>query len=360
MYEDQTFDAIMERMLERVPNSVDKREGSIMWNALAPAAAELTQMYIELGINLNLGFADTATGEYLSRRTAEFGVNREPATKAIRQGQFYSRNNEPMDIPIGSRFSVESVNFVAIEKISTGIYRMECEQAGTIGNSVFGNMLPIQNINGLARAELGEVLIPGQNEESDEDLRRRYYEIVNEPSFGGNVADYKQKINSIDGVGDSKVFPVWDGGGTVKCTIIAADWNAPSSALVDEVQTIIDPTVNQGKGLGWAPIDHKVTIAGVTDQTIDIETSLHLEPDVTIGQVQSEIENAISDYFLSLRKDWANQEEIIIRIAMIDARILSVSGVVDIEDTKLNGSTSNITLDAEVIPKIGTVTLEEG
>lgn len=357
MYEDQTFDAILQRMLSRVPNNLDKREGSLIWNALAPAAAELAQMYIELGINTNLYFADTATGEELSRRTAEFGVNRQPATKAIRQGEFFGSNDTPMDIPIQSRFSIENVNYVAIEKISTGVYRMECEQAGTIGNTLFGTLLPIQNINGLVRAELTDVIVPGEDEETDEALRQRYYETVNEPAFGGNVADYKRKINSIDGVGDTKVFPVWNGGGTVKCTIIASDWSAPSQTLIDQVQTEIDPTVNSGKGLGLAPIGHEVTITGVNELTINVVTTLTLEDGVTPGQVQSLVEDAIRQYLLSLSQSWADEDQLIVRVAQIDSAILSVSGVIDVEDTTLNGNPENITLDEEEIPVLGSVTI---
>ena len=36
--EDMTFDVIMQRMLDRVPDDLDKREGSVIWDALAPAA----------------------------------------------------------------------------------------------------------------------------------------------------------------------------------------------------------------------------------------------------------------------------------------------------------------------------------
>ena len=41
MYEHITFDVILERMMDRVPNNIDKREGSIIYDALAPAAVEL-------------------------------------------------------------------------------------------------------------------------------------------------------------------------------------------------------------------------------------------------------------------------------------------------------------------------------
>ena len=46
MFEGYTFEYLMESMLSRVPDSLDKREGSIIYDALAPAAAELAQMYI--------------------------------------------------------------------------------------------------------------------------------------------------------------------------------------------------------------------------------------------------------------------------------------------------------------------------
>jgi len=293
----------------------------------------------------------------MSVRTIVLVVNSQQTTKAIIQGEYYANGNLSMDKPIGSRFNIETVNFVAKEKISVGVYRMECEQAGTIGNSVFGNLLPIENINGLARAELSDILIPGEDEETDQHLRERYYETVNEPAFGGNIADYKRKINGIDGVGATKVFPVWQGGGTVKCTIIAADWSTPSSELVSQVQTIIDPTVNSSKGLGLAPIGHEVTITGVSSVTVDVETTLTLETGMTPPQVQQEVEEVIRQYLLSLRQGWANDDQIVVRISLIESAILGVSGVVDITNTKLNGNAENLTLDAEEIPVLGQVTI---
>lgn len=359
MYENQTYEAILQRMLDRVPNNVDKREGSIIYDALAPAAVELAQMYIEMDINTNLAYADTATGEYLERRTAEFGINREPATKARRKGLFYAANDVPIDVPVGSRFSINDLDYVAVSKIVTGQWIVECETPGVIGNQEFGALIPIDYIDGLVRAELADVLIPGEDAETDESLRRRYMDAINEQPFGGNVADYKKKINEIPGVGGVKVFPVWNGGGTVKATIIAADYSEPSPTLVNEVQTLIDPEQNSGQGLGMAPIGHTVTITGAQALTIDVTATLTLAPDTTIGQVQSDVEDAINSYLLSLRKTWANESSIIVRVSQIESRILTVSGVVDVTNTMLNGSTSNVTLADEQIPTMGAVVLSE-
>ena len=40
--DEMTFDYIMNRMLESVPDTVDKREGSIIYDALAPSATSKT------------------------------------------------------------------------------------------------------------------------------------------------------------------------------------------------------------------------------------------------------------------------------------------------------------------------------
>lgn len=357
MYEDQTYEAILARLLDRVSNDVDKREGSIIYDALAPAAAELAQMYAELDVNYRLSFADTASGEYLTQRCAEFGVNRLQATKASREGLFWAAGSVAMDVPIGSRYSIDGLVYVVRTKLELGRFSLECETAGATGNQPFGTLLPIDTVTGLSRAELGAVLVPGEDEESDEDLRERYYDEVNTPAFGGNVADYIQEINAISGIGGTRVCPAWNGGGTVKCTIIGADYNAPSAELVAEVQETMDPTGLSGQGLGTAPIGHTVTIAGVAEVTVNVETTVTLGTGATLGSVQGPIAEAVAAYLLELRQQWADQESLIVRTAHIDARILSIPGIVDVNSTKLNGVIGNVTLGAEEIPQLGTVTL---
>ena len=45
MFEEMTYEKIMERMLSRVPDTLDKREGAIIFDALAPAAFEMSILY---------------------------------------------------------------------------------------------------------------------------------------------------------------------------------------------------------------------------------------------------------------------------------------------------------------------------
>ena len=86
----------------------------------------------------------------------------------------------------------------------------------------------MEYIQGLTTANLIEVLIPGEDVESDQSLRQRYYDSLFGLAFGGNIADYKQKVLKMQGVGAVKVYPVWQGGGTVKLVLLDSEYHAPS------------------------------------------------------------------------------------------------------------------------------------
>lgn len=352
MYEDITFELILQRMIDRVlaqnPN-IDTREGSIIYNALAPAAVELQNMYIQLDTILNESFADTQTRDYLIKRCAERGIIPEPATKAILKGEFN------IDVPIGSRFSLDMLNYIVIEKISDGIFKLECETPGSEGNQQFGTLIPIDYIEGLTSAELTELLIPGEDEEDTESLRERYFNSLESQSFGGNIADYKEKTKQLPGVGGVKVYPVWNGGGTVKLVIIDSTYNVPSSTLIDAVQTAVDPIQNQGKGVGFAPIGHVVTVEGVSATTININTNITYQEGWTWADIEPYVHKAIDDYFFELASSWENENNLIVRISQIETRILNIAGVVDIENTTINGQAQNFVLGADNIPVRGEV-----
>lgn len=67
-----------------------------------------------------------------------------------------------LDVPLGSRFSLEMLNYTAVEKLSPGVYRLESETAGEEGNRYFGSLLPVDYISDLARGEIASLLILGR------------------------------------------------------------------------------------------------------------------------------------------------------------------------------------------------------
>ncbi len=351
MYEHMTFEMVLSRMMERVSNDVDKREGSIIYDALAPAAAELCQMYIDLDIVMNETFADTASREYLILRARERGVTPYKATPAIGKAVFN------IAVPIGSRFSIDKFNYKVTEALSGQefTYKTTCETVGSEPNHTLGTLIPIEYIQGLTSAELIEVLTPGEDVENTESIRKRYLATFDKQAFGGNRADYIEKITAIPGIGGCKVYRAWNGGGTVKCVIINSEFQKPTESLVNDVQTEVDPIQNQGEGLGIAPIDHVVTITGVTETVVNIATTITYADGWDFTECEPYINETIDNYFAELSKQWADSNNLIARISQIESRLLDLDGIVDIANTTLNGAAQNFVMGADEIPKRGDV-----
>ena len=183
MYEDMTFENIMDRCLDRVSSSIDKREGSVVYDAIAPAVAELAIMYIELAYLMDRAFPDTESGDDLTKKVRERSIFRTPATAAIRKGYFEDGNGAAMDVPIGTRFSGDNLNYTVTEKIATGQFRLLCETPGAAGNQYQGNLFPIDYVEGLGAARLADILINGEDEESDEDLLDRYMDSLQAQAY---------------------------------------------------------------------------------------------------------------------------------------------------------------------------------
>lgn len=350
MYENETFEVILNRMLERVPDSFDKREGSIIYDALAPIAAEMAQGYAAMKDTLELSMARTSNGVYLDMRLEESGVNRHEATKAIRKGVFN------MPVPQGSRFRGGSVVYVVKEAIEgeENEYRLEAEAAGVAGNQYFGPLLPLQNIDGLTSAVLDDVLVLGQDQEEDPSYFSRYLEEVNAHSYGGNIDQYKEWLREIPGVGRYKVVPLWDGRGTVKAIITDANNSVPSGELVEIVQTTIDP-YQDGEGRGLAPIGHIFTAEGAMEKIINLDVEAEFNEGFGPDDVKGEIEDIMNDYFSMI--NFATEEPTVLRNIIVASMIVELNQIKDIVSLSINGSTANIVLDDEEIAVLGTVTV---
>lgn len=343
MYENQTFDSIMQRMLSNVSDDMDKREGSVIYDAIAPCALELESLYSEFDAMMDEAFGDTASREYLIRLCAERGITPYPATQATLA---ISTN---IEVPIGTRFTGGDCTYIV-----TDTNKVECEQYGSVGNEYTGMIIPIEYVDGLTTATITSVLIYGEDDEDTEALRKRYLESFNERAFAGNKADYLEKTVAIAGVGSVKVTPTWNGAGSVKLTITDSVYESATNELITSVKNVFDPN-GDGNGDGLAPIGHVVTVDTPEEVTINVKSNITFDNGYSWETTRTQIENAIETYLLSLRQSWSNQDNLVVRIAQIESSIIGVVGVLDVSNTTLNGGSDNITLSEYQIPMKGVV-----
>lgn len=363
MYEKETSAAILKRMLDGVSPQIDKREGSIIYDTLAPVSIEIELLYALADWLAKNTFGDTAERDFLIERALERGLKPYKATAAVVKGKFTPKD---LALTLGTRFSCEEVNYFVSEKVGAGEYLLTCETTGVIGNKPSGQLVPIDYNQGLKTGEIVEIIIPAIDDESTEAFRKRYLDSFETQAYGGNIADYKKKIGAIAGVGGVKVYPVWQGGGTVRLTFCTSEFAPPRKEFVDKVQELVDPIPYQQQGVGIAPIGHRVTVQGVTEQTLAIKTKVTVQDDMRLEDVKPSIQEALIAYIGELNRSWpttqvatnaqSTNSGIVVRLAQIEGVILGVSGVIDVEQTSINGYDRNVVLDADQLAKLGAIT----
>lgn len=366
-----SYDSILNLMLEKVPNTIDKRPGSFIRTALAPIASIIFSGYFTMDIIQKYTFVSFAPSTFLDYRAAERGLSRKQATPAIRRVYFN------IEVTQGTRFSTingsSSVNFTVgdfIEKIDNFYYyQASCETAGIIGNGYTGPLQSITYINGLNVAQIDEILVPGAEIEDDESLRQRYYESLKEKPFAGNIAAYRQEILAMDGVGAVQVWPFWKGGGTVLCSILTTEFEIASKQLIEKVQIAICPYVEDLNrpsqlGTGFAPIGASVTINTPEIFNINIAFNILIKTGHSYDTVIENCKSAINDYLLTLRKQWDKkyiENDVVYKCNVLYAQILAAligsEGVLNITELLINGNNADIDLtqsrEVQQVPFLG-------
>lgn len=346
-----TKDEIMARMLALIPPEIDKSEGSFIWDALAPMAIELAQAYEEIALAKEQSFVGTATGTYLDRGTSERGVNRLPASYAVgvvtltgTPGTVLASgivlatvNGTLFETTAEATIGAEGTTTVPIKAIVAGASGLV--SAGTI------TVIPV-SVAGLTAVNNSAATYGGENEETDDELRARYFaEISSQRAQDDNVAQYAKWAEEFSGIGRARIFPLWNGANTVKVSILDVNNMVASQGLVDSFQEYLDPGA-QGLGNGVAPIGAIVTVTTATVVSLNIALTVVL----TEGYTEpTGVQDAIESYFA----DIAYNKNTVSYLGLA-AQVLSVPSVDQLKSITINSGTADISLGAEEIPVLGT------
>lgn len=337
MYEDMTYENILQGMLNRVTDDIDKREGSVIYDALAPAAYFLADQYFQLGNFIDLVLPDTALGEYLDRTVSAYGITRKPATAAVRKMITSGA------VEIGTRWGINSLVYMVNKALTETEYAVICETNGTIGNQYSGEMQALSAVSGIT-ATLGDIITAGTDEENDDAMRARFYEKVRLPATSGNAYHYQQWALEVPGVGAAKVIPLGDGPGTV--TILVVDSNkAVSSTLPEKVAEYIE-TVR--------PIGATVSVLSPDTLEINIVANVQLDGSESLEEVKQVFKTELTDFLKNLTFSAKR-----VSYAKVGNVLLDVPGVSDFDTFTINGAIGNISVGDRQVPVVGTISLTE-
>lgn len=370
---ENTYSKIIQDTLKRVQDDVDKRQGSVVFDMLAPSVAVAAQLYVDLMLYYQNTYLLTATGKGLDDIGGNYDIQRLQSTYSVRKGIFKFDDGRPYPIEIGTRFSTETTEnnpifYKVIKKITDGEYELQCEIIGTIGNDYVGFLLPVTNIPQLGSAYIDTVLIPARNTENDNAFRERILEWLNNKPFGGNIAHYRQWALEFAGIGAVQVYPVWNGGGTVKLSVVDPQYSPVSQEFIEIVKEYFDPTEHTGEGLGVAPIDHRVTIVTPSEIKINVAAKIVTRDSTPASWLTEKATEVIKEYIDSVRESWGyggttNTYIVAVYISKIIARLDDLENVLNVESVTINGQSRDLILQnnsiLQQIPSLGSVTINE-
>jgi uncharacterized phage protein gp47/JayE len=231
--------------------------------------------------------------------------------------------------------------------------------ANTTGGKVYASVRATESglVGNVAAGAVAEILTPlpfeatvtnaepfagGTDPEDDEHLRQRVLD-AHEGKDAGAVRDYRGWARAYPGVGRATVIPLWAGPGTVRVIVLTADGDPVSSAVLEGLQVLLDPTA--GLGEGTAPVGATVTVSTATavalkvEATIEFESGFSLVGGASTIPLRESIEEAINEYVEMVEPGME-----VVRAKIIGA-ITAIPGVHDVGSVELNDAAMNVMLD---------------
>lgn len=269
-------------------------------------------------------FPDTADSEYLEMHAKLRNIYRKNATYASGTLKVFGQANTV--VPEGLQVKKGDLYYVTKTGASLGAEGIATVKVIALATGASSNvksdttaMFMSAPVGVASECTLLDDVSGGTEAESDAALLARLLERIRRPPSGGNKNDFRQWAESVDGVTSAYVYPLRRGEGTVDIAITSGD-TVPSDEIVQATQEYIDNV---------RPVTAKsVYVLKPVQKRVDFEIRVLLDMDTTLEGVKAEIENALENYFLSLKP----ADTLI--ISQIEAVISDLVGVVDREVIK--------------------------
>lgn len=256
----ESLNVIYERMKAdaeaRVTGGVRIPRFSLMGVILIVVAGAIHLVYGFLAWLSRQLFLDTAEAEFLDRKGREFGLPRKAATYSEGAIQFLGVPGSVIlagtDVQNSDGIIYATIDEVILDVGGLGYTTIQATTEGTDGNTTENTLRLSTPIAGVeSDVTVTEAPTGGENRESDDELRARLFQRVQNPPASGNAADYVRWATSVEGVSKAWVFGAEDFAGSGSVGVVIADGNLnPVSPVVK--QDVID-VIDEARPITAAP-----------------------------------------------------------------------------------------------------------
>lgn len=331
---------------------LDIREGSYTNTLVSVAAYQLFQLYQEFPGLLAMVFPDETSGEYLDRHAWQIGMVRQSGARAVAAVVF--TGTDGVTVPQGTVLQVpeSGLRFATRETVvladGTATAEAEAEDVGADYNVPPGSITSMAvNLTGVTTVTNPAAAAGGAYVESDADFFARYHLRRTLPVTSGNANHYIQWAREVAGVSYASCIPLWNGNGTVKVILAGADKSAVDEAIRAACAAHIE---------AQRPIGATVTVVSVTPRLLPLTAQVTLAEGATVEAVTQQLTASVSAMLAAQPFGTA----LTIPFSRFLACLLQCPGVADYAAMTVDGAARAVTLAAETVPQVGTVTVTEG
>ncbi|HCQ5549653.1 TPA: baseplate J/gp47 family protein [Clostridioides difficile] len=346
MYSSQTYDVVKNRTLSNIDLDIYKGEGSFLNDMVSPINTELAKFYIELSYLHKKAFIEDNFDDFLDKRVNEFGVYRKLGTEATGEVTFEGKVGTV--IPNGTIISYNELLFVVIKdivissKIEQNTSPVQALEIGIRYNIPASTEFKQDEINGITKIYNDVAFRGGTEIETDEELKERFYKIQKNQATSGNKAHYEEWALEVEGVYNAKIYPRWDGAGTVKVLIFGVNNQAVDSEVIERCREHIETEM---------PIGATLTVATPSILDISISATIKLEIGYTIDFVKESFLESINSYLINVNKE--------IIYTKVSAILASIEGIHDFSNLLLNNKAENIVFEEDKVPSVTNLEFSE-
>lgn len=350
---------------------VDVREGSVFMDMQIGHCMRVAKFYADLALLHDMMMPDSAQGEFLTEYAALDNVYRNVAVASCWNVLFEGNTPEA-----GAEFMCEDT-YLTLTNVD-GVLCLVANEPGEDSNALLpgSNLIPIDNIDDLESATLGELILPGKAEESDESLLARWQSSKLNPEANSNVPQLKMLCEQHESIGRAKILSLWGGENTVKAVLLSRIGQNVPDEIVAEIQEYMDPiekgyevvvdedkyVFGDGLGEGAVNIGLHFLAASAEPVYLTIAATIDLKEGYTREQVENAARGQITAYLAKIALEATDKTLTTVRISNIGSIITALPGVLDYDYDSLtiNGCGENVDIDQESVAVLAEVVLNAG
>lgn len=344
---------VLQRMLDDLPATYDKTQGTFLFDMLSAVAMEIEGAYIQMDEVSNQAFLTNATGDFLDAKGLELGLDRKLGSFAAVVLNF--TGTDGTIIPVGTRVTNvvapgttgTPLIFETIEAgtVSAGVANIDAQatDVGGVYNLTAGSLIRMETAqSGVTSVTNSAAAADGEDPETDDEYRARLSDRAQSGRGAGTAGDYQAWAQSVAGVGDAFVEPLWNGNGTVRVTVVDANGGPVSGSVLANVQSYVESV---------RPIGATVTYITPSSVSINFSATLTLDTGFTLADVTTAIQGNLTEYLRTIQPGTK------VYLSEAAAIVVQTPGVLDYTTFQIGApglGTSNITLGSGVKPVLGT------